>query len=129
MKTIKEQQDAGITLFWCLVLAILVIIVFGRSAHAQEYTDSQIASAIKLAENSHRHPYGILRKYCKPGDPDGQCRKGCIQTIEHARKDWDGKGEFISFLGSRYCPIGSNTDNGTCKFWVKNVLYFLTKGR
>ena len=46
----------------------------------------RLADAIQKAENSYRHPYGILKPYCKPGDPDGKCRLGCIQTIEKWRK-------------------------------------------
>jgi len=92
-----------------------------NTARAKEYSDEQIADAIFKAENSKSHPYGILAHY-KHTTP----RQACINTIRHAKRDWNGKGDFIAFLGSRYSPIGCDTDVGTNKFWVKNVKYFLT---
>jgi hypothetical protein len=56
-------------------------------------------------------------------------RQACINTINHALRDWDGKGDFIEFLGSRYCPIGAKNDpTGLNKNWVKNVTYYYNKG-
>lgn len=83
-----------------------------------QYNVEQIADAIYLAEGGSKtsHPYGILKKY-KTTTP----RQACINTIKHAFKDWNGKGDFIEFLGSRYCPVGCDTDNGTNKYWVRNV--------
>lgn len=88
------------------------------------YTVDQIANAIYKAENSKSHPYGILAHY-KHTTP----RQACINTIRHALKDWNGRGDFISFLGSRYCPVNCENDNGTNQYWVKNVKYFLQKAR
>lgn len=90
-----------------------------------DWTDDQIADAIYLAEGGAktRHPYGILVKY-KVTTP----RQACINTIRHARRDWDGKGDFIEFLGSRYAPIGADNDpRGLNRNWVKNVKYFLER--
>lgn len=87
------------------------------------YTDAEIADAIFKAENSKSHPYGILEHY-EHTTP----RQACINTIKHARKDWDGEGDFIAFLGSRYAPIGASNDpNGLNKNWVKNVNCFLER--
>jgi hypothetical protein len=90
------------------------------------YSDSQIADAIYSAEGGAKtsHPYGILAHY-KHTTP----RQACINTIIHARKDWNGKGDFILFLQKRYCPIGASNDpTGLNKNWLKNVNYNLTKG-
>lgn len=83
------------------------------------YSIEQIANAIYKAEggNKTRHPYGILKKY-KHTTP----RQACINTIKHAKADWNGKGDFIVVLGSRYCPVNAHPLN---RNWVKNVKYFL----
>ena len=130
---IRKQVCEGEPAFLCVLprpaLAILLIILFLSScdtnplpAGASEvWTNNQIANAIYKAENSKAHPYGILTHY-KHTTP----RQACINTIEHARRDWNGKGDFIEFLGNRYCPIGAKNDpKGLNKNWVKNVKYFL----
>ncbi len=87
----------------------------------QDYSNEQIANAIYKAENSKTHPYGIMAHY-KQTTP----RQACINTIKHARKDWNGKGDFIVFLGSRYCPVNSKNDpKGLNRYWVGNVKAFL----
>jgi hypothetical protein len=102
------------------ILFILFILCYNI---AYGYTDNQIADAIYKAENSRTHPYGILKHY-RTTTP----RQACINTIRHAVKDWNKQGDFIVFLGSRYCPVNCDNDNGTNKYWVKNVKYFLLKG-
>ena len=90
---------------------------------AYGWTDNQIANAIFKAENSKSHPYGILAHY-----KHTTARQACLNTIKHARKDYK-QGDFIEFLGARYCPVGANNDpEGLNKNWVKNVKYFLLKG-
>ena len=86
---------------------------------------SQIADAIYIAEGGAKtsHPYGILAHY-RHTTP----RQACINTINHALRDWNGKGDFIAFLGARYCPVGAANDpRGLNKNWVKNVNYYLYK--
>ena len=89
---------------------------------------NKLADAIYKAEGGAktRHPYGILKHY-KTTMP----RQACINTIKHALRDWNGRGDFISFLGSRYCPVGCSNDNGTNRYWISNVHKFynsLTNG-
>ena len=106
-------------------VAFIVLLAIGGSfifSTAHAYTADQLANAIFKAENSKTHPYGILAHY-KTTSP----RQACLNTIAHAVRDWDGKSDFIVFLGSRYCPINCDNDNGTNKYWVKNVKYFLSK--
>lgn len=108
------------------IIMILLLFILSSSVFAEIPTD-KIANAIYKAEGGSktRHPYGILTKY-KHTTP----RQACINTINHAKRDWDGKGDFISFLGSRYCPIGAKNDpKGLNKNWVKNVNYFLNKDK
>jgi len=99
-----------------------LIIILNITTAGFAYSDNEIANAIYRAENSKSHPYGILTHY-KTTTP----RQACLNTIAHAKRDWNGKGDFIVFLGNRYAPINSDTDNGTNKFWVSNVKYFLNK--
>ena len=88
-----------------------------------DYSNKQIANAIFKAENSKNHPYGILAHY-KHTTP----RQACLNTIAHARRDWNGKGEFLVFLRDRYCPLkASNDPKGLNINWLKNVKYYLNK--
>jgi hypothetical protein len=109
-----------------LVLSLFITsIVVGNTAFA-DYSVEQIADAIYLAEGGAKtsHPYGILKKY-KTTTP----RQACINTVAHALKDWNGQGDFIQFLGNRYCPVGAENDpTGLNKNWVGNVTYFLQRG-
>jgi hypothetical protein len=85
----------------------------------------KLATAIYWAEGGPktRHPYGILAKY-KSTTP----RQACINTIKHALRDWSGKGDFIAFLGRRYCPVGAKNDpTGLNKNWIKNVTRLYNK--
>jgi hypothetical protein len=113
--------------FFAGVLAMLAIILCFTLAHASEYTEyysnEQIANAIYLAEGGAHtmHPYGVLAHY-RNTTP----RQACINTIKHARRDFKG-GDFIAFLGSRYCPVGCDNDRGTNKYWVRNVKALLQK--
>ena len=106
-----------------LILMLFVLLVLVGVAEAKEYTDAQIANAIYHAEGGAKtkHPYGILTKYNHTSP-----RQACLNTIAHARKDWSGKGEFIAFLGSRYCPVGAKNDpRGLNRNWIKNVTKLL----
>ena len=106
---------------------ICVLTAFLGSAYGMSPINYEVlADAIKRAENSHNKPYGIMKDYCKAGDPDGQCRKGCIQTIEKRYRLWlaDPEGlDFISYLGRSYAPTkgATNDPTGLNKNWVKNV--------
>ena len=107
---------------WCCVVALLVLLiiflVFGGCAQAMPSPDA-IANAIYKAEGGHKtkHPYGILSKY-----KHTTARQACLNSIRHRLRQWNGKGDFIRFLGLTYSPPSINP------YWVKNVHYFLEKG-
>ena len=115
---------------WLAVVMVFIAFLMSMcdKAHSAEttlvYSDNQIADAIFKAENSKTHPYGILAHY-KNTSP----RQACLNTIAHAKRDWNGNGDFIVFLGSRYCPVGAKNDpTGLNKNWVRNVNRFLERG-
>lgn len=104
------------TLLFCLML-----MGCQEPARAEGYDVERLATAIYHAEGgaNTRHPYGILAKY-KHTTP----RQACINTINHALRDWDGKGDFIRFLQRRYAPIGAVNDPlGLNRNWYQNVSY------
>jgi hypothetical protein len=109
-----------------LGLFVAVMTLFGCfKAYAEDFTDSQIADAIYKAEGGSKtsHPYGILQHY-KVTTP----RQACLNTIAHARRDFKG-GDFITFLGGRYCPIGASNDpTGLNRNWIGNVKSILERG-
>ena len=100
----------------CLV-AFMIFMGFMGKAHAEEINVEKLATAIYYAEGGAiSHPYGILAhyKYTTP-------RMACINTINHALKDFKG-GDFIAFLGSRYAPLNvANDPTNLNANWVKNV--------
>jgi hypothetical protein len=104
-----------------IVILMTATINNGDARANTQYSDEQIANAIYKAEGGRKtlHPYGILKKY-----KHTTARQACINTIRHARRDWNGRGDFIAFLGSRYCPTTAHLLN---RFWVSNVKYFLAR--
>ena len=99
---------------------IIFIIIMLCAMPAYAWTDNEIAGAIYKAENSKSHPYGIMAHY-----KHTSARQACLNTIAHARRDFKS-GDFIEFLGSRYCPVSAHPLN---KNWVKNVKYFLIQAQ
>ena len=86
-------------------------------------------AAIRYAENGKTYQYGIIHKRC----PKGYRHQAgwCAATVQ---KNWDrwvkaGKrGEFVVFLGNRYCPVGADNDpNGLNKHWIGNVRKFYAR--
>lgn len=81
-------------------------------------------SAIRYAENGGKgREYGILHKRVKP---TYRSQAGwCAATVQKNYDRWvkaGSKGEFVVFLGKRYCPVGAKNDpNGLNKHWIGNV--------
>jgi hypothetical protein len=73
--------------------------------------------------------YGILHPRVKP---TYRSQAGwCAATVQKNYDRWvkaGRKGEFIVFLGNRYCPVGAENDpNGLNKNWTKNVRFYVDK--
>ena len=130
MPYLPRQKDPFFDKPTIILLILLALSLFfgAKSCRAEEINVEKLATAIYYAEGGEKtnFPYGILAKY-KTTTP----RQACINTINHSLKDWNGQGDFITFLGSRYCPVNCENDNGTNKYWVGNVkrLYAKQKGR
>ncbi len=90
-----------------------------------------IVAAIRHAENGAAgREYGVLgpgvrRDMKRKGDTYRPQAGWCAATVQKTYDRWvkAGKpGDFIPFLGKRYCPVGADNDpNGLNKHWVKNV--------
>ena len=130
------------------MLTLLASPVFGQAteaikakdgdAHAASYVDAirvnirpecvdklaPIVAAIRYAENGGKgREYGILHPRVKP---TYRSQAGwCAATVQKNYDRWvkaGSKGEFVVFLGKRYCPVGADNDpNGLNKHWIKNV--------
>ena len=93
-----------------------------------EYSNEAIVTAIGKAENSKKFLYGIKSIKCAG---EKACRQICLNSVVNAKKRWEKAGkpeDFVSFMSKRYCPINANAENGSNKFWVKNVKFFLKNG-
>ena len=84
-------------------------------------------AAIRYAENGGKgREYGILHKRVKP---TYRSQAGwCAATVQKSYDRWvkaGSKGEFVVFLGNRYCPVGADNDpDGLNKHWIGNVRKF-----
>jgi len=111
---------------WGLILGLLfpfTALAFPVPMKSDEL--NRYANAIWWTEggpNTH-YPYGIKSIFTFSRV---EAREICINTIQHAWKDWqlaDYPKDFVTFLADRYCP--SETDPSGHIYWVKNVRWFL----
>ena len=85
-----------------------------------------IVAAIRYQENGPTYEYGIIHKRCPKGyRPQAGW---CAATVQKNYDRWvkaGSKGEFIVFLGGRYCPIGCPRDKDQLnQYWIPNVKKF-----
>lgn len=81
----------------------------------------RVADAIYIAEGgaNTRFPYGV--RSIQTSDP----RRVCVASVRNNLRRWDAAGrpgEFIAFMGRRYCPPDAHPLN---RHWVKNVTHHL----
>lgn len=110
-----------------------LVLMTAGPAWAETVDNELLADSIFKAENSRTKPYGIMKDYCKPGDPDGQCRKGCLQTIEKnlSRIEHTDANEFIEKFAEVYAPTKGKLrkdEREKNPNWPKNVKYFYHRG-
>jgi len=114
------------------ILAVILTLTISSIGYSKDNASTvnieRLAQAIYKAEGGAKtkHPYGILQHY-KKATP----RQACINTIKNHLKRHAGHKcgkDFISCLGSRYCPTkGKNLRPAEKKLnpnWVKNVKKF-----
>ncbi len=134
-KLVKEGSLQSAVILLSSIVGVAIICLFSSCdritvpASAESiYSDEKIATAIYKAENSKKYPYGI-----KSIDTKGNkeyARKICLNTIRNNRKRFANQTQykdFISFLGSRFCPTNIPSEYHLNKNWVRNVYYFLEK--
>src|SRR3990167_7956854 len=111
-----------------ILYALLIAVLCGAEP---AYTLDQWADSIFKAEGGAKatYLYGIRSvKYKDEAEAREICKRTVYNTLVKYRATRCQEGQSdIDCLSNRYCPIGSDTDNGTCQFWKKNVLYFLNK--
>lgn len=139
--TLETRSSSKRALAWLTTLSLaagLLVTCGCTLAHAKSlpnWTNQQIVNAIYLAEggNLAKYPYGIRSVRCAT---NAQCYKVCLRTVENNRLRYRKYGfkkykNFISFLATRYCPVGSRTATPAevrlNKFWEGNVLWALRK--
>jgi len=119
----RKIKKVSLTAFIVVCFLFLYFIL----AHAEIINIEKLADSIYWAEGGAKtnHPYGILAHY-KHTTP----RMACINTINSSLRRFakqTKERDFIHFLSLTYCPIGCSNDNGTNRFWERNVKYFLAK--
>lgn len=93
-------------------------------------TLSVIVAAIRYAENGKKgKEYGILHPRVKP---TYRSQAGwCAATVQKNYDRWKKggcKGDFLVFLGSKYCPVGAENDpKGLNRHWMRNVRFHINK--
>lgn len=106
-----------------LVLLFLGCMFIGCNSFGADLINvDKLADAIYKAENSVKYPYGI--KSINTYGDKVLARKICINTIKNNIKRFNKQKEYtdyITFLGSRYCPPSAHKLNLN---WVKNVKRF-----
>lgn len=98
-----------------------------------------IVAAIRHAENGAAgREYGVLgagvrRDMKRKGDTYRPQAGWCAATVQKTYDRWKkagSPGDFITFLGKRYCPVGAENDpNGLNRHWIKNVRHWAAKVR
>jgi len=101
-------------ILWLLVIGLLLRFV--GNGECDPYTVKEICRAIGRVENSEKYPYGIqsINTY---GDKE-YARKLCIQSIVNNYKRWDKQGDFLEFMGKRYCPPNWERWAVMVKYWL-----------
>lgn len=89
-------------------------------ANTPEYF-SRVVDAIYRIEGGEktRFPFGVKSVRC---EGYSECRRVCANTVRNNWRRWneaDRPGEFLDFLGNRYCP--ATVDPVGNKNWKKNI--------
>ena len=96
----------------------------------EDYDSIRLCDAIYKAEGGAKatYLYGIRSVHY---EDERDARRICLNTINNNKARFykqDKYEDYLSFLASRYCPVGCDNDTGTNRFWLKNVRYYYNKG-
>lgn len=101
------------------------LIVSSCNAASDSYFN-KLADAIYWAEGGEKSkkPYGLIKYNLKSKQA---YRTQCIIHIKDYYKNWNGKGDFVNYLASKWSPtVGvSKWEAAMNKNWIKNVSYFM----
>ncbi len=81
--------------------------------------------AIREAEKGRKgFEFGIIS--AKNTDLETQCRYACETIVNNVKRFYrQTENDFITFLGSRYAPVGADNDpHNLNSHWVRNVKFF-----
>lgn len=119
----SELARVGHYILSCMKVCIAVIMLcsatYANEVQSTVIDVENLANAIYIAEGSVKYPYGI--KSIDTGGDAVYARKICINTIRNNIKRYNKSSrevDYITFLGSRYCPVSAHELN---KNWVSNV--------
>ena len=101
-----------------------------RNGISYKSDDWYLLCAIRMAENGREGlEFGIMDKRADNLDKQAGWASATIIN-QHKRSGIKAvNAKFIDSLGNRYCPVGCDNDNGTNKFWKKNVTYWFKELR
>lgn len=119
----------NVLLLGALIVALAVGCDEAWASEGNVWDAELICSKIYIIEGGAKavSPYGILSVPCN-GYQD--CRNVCLNTVENNFTRWQiagSQGDFLEYLAKKYAPVNSDTDNGTNKFWLSNLRYYLKK--
>ncbi len=112
-----------------LILALLSLISPAYSQISAQNAN-KLADFIYLVEGGSKtkYPYGI--KSIDTGGNIKFARQICLNSIKNNYIRWEkaGKpGDFIQFMGNRWCPVESDKIGN--KNWIKNMNWYLKQNR
>ena len=112
-----------------------LILVLATNIFSQEIEDKDLDKLINIiykieGADKTRFPYGIKSVPLKGKTKEARkayARQICKNTIINNLQRWKDEGcpgEFIGFLGDRYCPPAGSEGN---RNWKKNVQFYIKK--
>lgn len=112
-----------------LIIYFIALCGIASSELPEHYDNDRLCNAIYKAEGGDKaqYLYGIRSVHYEDA---AEARRICLNTIRNNKVRFykqDKYTDYIDFLGSRYCPVGCDNDNGSNKHWIKNVNYFYNK--
>jgi hypothetical protein len=100
-------------------------------ANSAQIDSNTLADCIFKAEGGAKAQYLYGIRSVKYKD-EADARRICLNTINNNKKRFlrqDKYKDYLCFLANRYCPVNCDNDRGNNVHWLRNVRYFLKKGK